>query len=100
MTWLKLDDQFPDHPKVAGLTADAFRLYITGLCYTSRMLTDGFIPRSLAVKWSERSRSTGDLVLARLWMELDSGDFVIHDFLTWNAARSRDAVQKERRTAA
>ena len=43
MSWVRLDDNFPNHPKVVGLSDQAFRLYISGLCYASHYLTDGLI---------------------------------------------------------
>ena len=44
MTWVRIDDTFPEHPKVVGLSAVAFRLHVAAICYASRNLTDGFIP--------------------------------------------------------
>jgi hypothetical protein len=52
--WVKIDDQFPDHPKVAKAGPLAWALHIAGLCYCNRNLTDGFIPWSVArrlVSW-------------------------------------------------
>lgn len=40
MSWFHLDDNFPDHRKVAGLSDAAFRLHVAGLAYCSRGLTD------------------------------------------------------------
>jgi hypothetical protein len=45
MTWVRLDDQFPDHPKVVNLSDRAFRLHVWGICYSARFLTDGLIQR-------------------------------------------------------
>ena len=44
MSWTKLDDLFPGHPKVITLSDSAFRLHVTALCYCASQLTDGFIP--------------------------------------------------------
>ena len=44
MTWIKLDDNAVDHPKVAGLTDKAFRWWVRGMSYASRFLTDGVLP--------------------------------------------------------
>ena len=46
MTWIKLDDGFPNNPKIVGLSDHSFRLYIAGLCYSGKYLTDGFIPET------------------------------------------------------
>jgi hypothetical protein len=41
---VKIDDQFPDHPKVVALSDAAIALWLRGICYCSRYLTDGAIP--------------------------------------------------------
>ena len=48
MTWLRIDDCMPDHPKVDGLSDRAFRAHVTGLCYCARHLTDGNVPQTVA----------------------------------------------------
>jgi hypothetical protein len=45
MTWIKLDDQIADHPKIVKAGPLASWLYICGLTYCARFLTDGFIPQ-------------------------------------------------------
>ena len=45
MSWFKMDDQFPTHPKVMRAGPAAAWLYIAGGCYCTRHLTDGLIPR-------------------------------------------------------
>jgi len=47
VSWIKLDDGFPQNPKIIGLSDHSFRLYISGLCYSGRYLTDGFIPAAI-----------------------------------------------------
>ena len=44
MPWVRLDDQFPDHPKSLAVGPLGSWLYICGLAYANRFLTDGFIP--------------------------------------------------------
>lgn len=44
MTWVRLDDEFGEHPKIAALSDSALALFVTGLAYCNRNLTDGFIP--------------------------------------------------------
>jgi hypothetical protein len=44
MTWVKIDDGFADHPKVIEAGPMASWLFLCGLTYCSRQLTDGFIP--------------------------------------------------------
>lgn len=46
MTWVRLDDMFTIHRKVAGLSDAAFRLHVSALCWSARNLMDGFVPEA------------------------------------------------------
>jgi hypothetical protein len=72
MTWIRIDDTLPDHPKLIGLPDSAFRLYITILCYSSRYLTDGFIPSPVADRLGHAG-TFGELNVAGLIQPLDGG---------------------------
>jgi hypothetical protein len=63
MTWARLDDQFPDHPKVRGLGCFGLALQTAAICYCARYLTDGFLSYS----------TTGQLVASIL------SDFTLPD---------------------
>jgi len=88
VTWLKLDDGFPQHPKVMGLSDRAFRAHVTALCYAARYLTDGWVPPGVVAPKDAR-----ELVAAGLWHDTDNG-WAINDFLAYN--RDRASVQAER----
>jgi hypothetical protein len=72
MTWIRIDDTLPDHPKLIGLPDNAFRLYITVLCYSSRYLTDGFIPSPVADRLGHAG-VFGELNVVGLIEPLDDG---------------------------
>lgn len=91
MTWIKLEDEVADHPKIAGLSDRAFRWWIRSLCYCSRFLTDGAIPAIFLVGVKPRVRE--ELITARLWIERESR-LEIHDYLKYQT--SRNDVEKER----
>jgi len=82
MTWIKIDDGFPNHPKIIGLTDRAFRLHIQGLCYCGTYLTDGFIPYAAVngMLAEPEMKPTDELEEATLWVRVDGG-FEIHDYL-------------------
>jgi hypothetical protein len=93
VTWVRLDDGFPTHPKVIGLTDGAFRAHVSGLCYAGQHLTDGFVPGGYV-----KDKAALELVERRLWSIDDQRlGYIIHDFLDWNP--SRDKVTTERRKA-
>ena len=82
MTWVKLDDTFPDNPKIVEAPPGAITLYIFGLCYASRHLTDGHLTRAAVAKFGVHKwgRSADVLVSLKLWEETDNG-WTIHDYL-------------------
>ena len=44
MPWVRFDDQYPIHRKVAGLSDAAFRLHTSAIFWCARNLTDGYVP--------------------------------------------------------
>jgi hypothetical protein len=79
---VKLDDRFPDHPKIAAAGPLAGWLYICGLAYCNRLLTDGFIPRSMVTRLADLDNAHDQaerLVDVGLW-ELCDGGYRIHDY--------------------
>lgn len=87
MGWVKLDDQFADHPKVEKITDKALRLYIRALCYATRHRTDGLILRQVATRLGSL-KSVGELTAVGLWEE-DKGGYRIHDYLAYNPSREQ-----------
>ena len=98
MTWVKIDDTFPNHPKVVGLTDKAFRIHISGLCYCGTYLTDGFIPMTIAGRLANEDMSyVSELVKAGLWREaIEENGFRIHDYLAHQTSKTQ--VEEKRQT--
>ena len=98
MTWVKIDDSFPNHPKIVGLTDKAFRIHISGLCYCGTYLTDGFVPMTIAARFAnEEMKYIVELEQAGLWREApqDNG-FYIHDYLAHQTSKTQ--VEEKRQT--
>lgn len=95
-TWIKIDDGFPDHPKVIGLSDLAFRVHISGLCYAGRYLTDGFVPMSIAGRLAHEDMSIlAELSNTGLWRDdVANNGFQIHDYLAHQT--SKDEVEQKR----
>lgn len=91
MTWLKLDDNFADHPKVLAAGPDAVMLWLTGLCYAGRHLTDGRVPRGIF----HDQALTDRLVDVGLLEPDDDGCYRIHDFLDFNPSRADVEADRE-----
>lgn len=101
MTWIKVDDQMPDHPKVAGLTDAAFRLHVTGLCYSGRYLTDGAIPSTVVARSGVRNpeRAAAELVSFGVWNATETG-FEIDGYLDHQRSRAEAEAIAEKRALA
>ena len=101
MSWVKIDDQFSEHPKVMQAGLAASWLYIRGLCYTAKYLTDGFISQAAAEQLTMFAGSSPELpeklVECSLWERRNDG-YQIHDYLDYNPTGAQ--VKAERAAAA
>jgi hypothetical protein len=100
MAWFKLNDEMPEHPKFVRAGVEAGWLYVCGLAYASRLLTDGFIPEGVVSRLSavrNARREAEALVAAGLWERAADG-FQIHDYLEHqeSAERVRGRRQRDR----
>jgi hypothetical protein len=105
MGWVRLDDNFADHPKIIGISDSAFRLYVASLCYANRQLTDGFIPAP-AYGVLSRNDDAPELCAAGLWRAV-TGGFQIRSYEEYQPTRNeienkrnaaRDRLSKYRET--
>lgn len=97
MGWVRLDDNFADHPKVIALSDSAFRLFITGLCYSNRQLTDGFIPFRMVMAWAgdNPAKPSDELEEQNLWERVETG-FRIRSYDEYQPTRSQVEEKRER----
>lgn len=97
MTWVRLDDQFPFHPKALRAGKDGRALFVAGLCYSAQHETDGHLPTAalpLLLALAEvPKKATKALVDAGLWDETPDG-FEIHDFLEYQPSSADLEVQR------
>jgi hypothetical protein len=100
VTWVNLDDQFPEHPKVVALSDGAFRLHVSAIAYANRFLTDGILQAEAIGRLIPRYRKSylDELLRRMLWVEVMPGVYEIHDYLDWN--KSRAEVEKRREARA
>jgi len=92
VAWARIEDSFPSHPRVVGLSDGAFRLYVTGVCYAAQHLTDGLVPRAVVPD----PALARELVVAGLWITSRQG-WIVHDWHEWNP--TADEVRKRRAAA-
>ncbi len=100
MSWVKIDDQFVDHPKVVAAGPLAAWLYVCGLTYCGRYLTDGWIPRGQVHRLAdvEDTQALADrLVSVGLWEEVDDG-YLVHDYLIYNPTAQKVKAARDLNT--
>lgn len=96
MAWVKLDDGFPEHPKVELAGDRAAWLYVCGLAYCSRTLSNGFIPKGRLrhlVRLPSPQKLADKLVEVGLWDALDNG-WLVHDYAKHQ--RTKEQVERTR----
>lgn len=104
MPYLNLDDGYPDHPKVEGLSDGAYRLHGAVLFYVARYRLDGYVTTQqlrARTKWNDKHQS--ELVAAGLLHQAgqacprdhgpdvcppdDTTSWRLHDYFQWNKSR-------------
>lgn len=98
MPWVKLDDRFPSHRKIALLSDRAFRLHVSAMCWCAENLTDGHISdRELALVAKVRGVkvTAKQLEDAGLWDRTEDG-WAIHDYLDYNPSREQVLLERKK----
>lgn len=104
MVWVRIDDHFDEHPKIVGLDDHAFALFVSGLAYCNRNLTDGFIPTGVGLGklrycgGKQKSAASG-LVTAGLWAVVDGG-WQVHDFGEYQPTKQQVEDERAKKQAA
>jgi hypothetical protein len=105
MPFIRLSDNYIDHPKFLALSAQAFRLWHEGMAFCRKHQTDGLIPNS-ALQGFRYHKSAWALELATpyqpdaspLWEKVAIG-FKVHDYLFWNLSKQEEQAEREAATA-
>ena len=100
MAWVRLDDHIDEHPKIVTLDDHAFALFIRGLAYCNRNLTDGFIPAVVAKqKMGARNSSIAALESVGLW-ESVAGGWQVHDYSVYQPTKQQVEDDRSKKQAA
>ena len=128
MPWVRVDDGYAEHPKMLAVGPLGQALWLAGLAYCNRNLTDGFIPWAAAsrlVSW-EMLRRTEDgreliwqigigtgmhgedvsnkfvvdmLIDVGLWDEV-AGGYRVHDYDDYQPTKAQVMAEREAKVAA
>jgi len=99
MTWFKVDDSFPQHPKELRIPRSkrAASVGWWGLAgpWCARNLTDGYLDEHMVEELGGTGEQAEELVRVGLWERVEGG-FRFHDWADWQPTRAR---VEERRDA-
>ena len=102
MAWL--DDRAWAHPKLAMLSDPGFRVWLSGICYSSGFHLKGRLEQQHQRVIQATPKVRAELIRVGLWEELDDGAVLIHDWAEHNDKRDakraadRDRKRKQRGT--
>jgi hypothetical protein len=99
MSWVRIDDQAPEHPKMLKAGPTACWLWVCGNAWCSRHLTNGEIPRAAVALFPvpHQFREAARLVDARIWEKTNTG-YRVHDYLEYHPSAAQ--VKRRRRQIA
>jgi hypothetical protein len=93
LAWL--DDRVWCKPKFTDLSDRAFRVWVSGVCYSAGFARKGYLTAGQQKTVGADAKVRRELVAAQCWEERDDGVVYIHDWDEHNAKRDR-AREKDR----
>lgn len=94
MAWTRIDDGFYDNIKIKRAGPEAAHLYVAGLIYCNKKLTDGFIecvviPAIAGNAFCKNpKKAISKLIENGLWEEAENG-YQVHDYLAFNKSKKQ-----------
>lgn len=103
MSWVRIDDQAPLHPKLLAAGPEAVCLWLAGLCYANAHTTDGYVPKHVlgalypSDRWDRRraTKASADLVAVGLWHD-EPSRWRIHGYSDYQEEALRENVDERR----
>jgi hypothetical protein len=101
VTWVRSDDNCPNHPKVVRAGAEAAWLWHSSICYSNAHKLNGRIDKDLiGAMYSPLAPKASKLaaVLVRVGLWHDHGDhYEIHDYAEYQEQALKESVEERRR---
>jgi len=104
MAWIRLSDDYNDHPKFARLSDGAFRLWHQGMGFCRKFQTDGVIPVATMRTWPAYSLKRRR-ELTTPWQAGESAlwhdgpeSVLVHDYLAWNLSKAEERSDRTEAT--
>lgn len=104
MAWVKLDDQWMEHPKIIQAGRDARDVWLASITWCAKYLTDGqfsesLLPSLLAIAGVDVANSkqiATKLLSVGLWDATANG-YAVHDYLVYNPSKKEVLELREAR---
>lgn len=104
MSWVRIDDNFPHHPKTVEAGKEAGWLFLCGLCYCRKYHTNGFIPKGVlaTLGGGVNPRTAVDSLVRVGFWESRADGYLVHDYTAiypedvQDKTRSQDYHNKKR----
>ena len=93
MAWVRLDESFPEHPKVVEAGPIAAWLLVRLICYCNRQLTDGYVPKAMAAQLGTKE-AIQRLVAVGLLKPSRTG-YLIHDYLEYQPSKAQVVQRRQ-----
>lgn len=98
MTWLKLDDGFAAHPKIAQLTDKQFRTWVRLLCHLSRYDSDnGLVTDATRKDLSGITPVFVTKCTSLCLLDLVAGEMYVHNWETYRPKRDNTVTERVQR---
>jgi hypothetical protein len=95
--WIRLSDNYIDHPKFAVLSDGSFRLWHEAMAYCRRHQTDGLIPFPVLKSFMYHTKAREKQLAsphqegaAPLWQLIPATGYKVHDYLEWNLSKEAE----------
>src|SRR4051812_20347325 len=102
MSFIRLSDDYNDHPKFDNLSDGAFRLWHQAMGFCRKYQTDGLIPVASIRKFKAYSPKRVRQLLTpwkpgaqALWREIEGFGVGVHDYLEWNLSKEEENEDKD-----
>lgn len=102
MAWIRLSDDYNDHPKFDQLSDGAFRLWHQAMGFCRKFKTDGLIPHVTVKGFKAFSRARAKELTTPwregenpLWLDVDGFGVKVHDYLEWNLSKDEESKEAD-----
>ena len=107
MAWIKLDDNWMDHPKIIRAGKDARDMWLASITWCAKHLTDGYFPKNLLPQLAVMAgidvancQSFANVLLEVCLWDVSGDNYVVHDYLDYNPSKEQASATREARKQA